>query len=135
MNRVLENSQVDNIYTRTFQKKNNRKWNNTTQKKNYKCKYFSQDGKKLAAGGIIFFDTIDNTKGLWLIKEEEDENFIYTDLGGKYDHNDGDIFATISREFREETYNTSEISYKNTASISKNKYLYINGYDENPVYL
>ena len=100
-----------------------------------KCKYYSEDGKKLAAGGIFFMEDTSHGKGIWVIKEEDNDKTIYTDFGGKYDHNDGNILATISREFREETYNTKEISYKNIISIPQNHHIYIDGYDGEPVYL
>ncbi len=102
------------------------------QKKFIKYKYHANDGKKLAAGGILFFEETTLGKGIWVILEEED---IYTDFGGKYDHNDGDIFATISREFREETYNTEEILYKDIKNLPDTHHVYIDGYDGQPVYL
>ena len=100
-----------------------------TDKKNFKYKCFVDD-KRLTAGGIFFYEEINGKKGLWLLKEDD-----YTDFGGKYDYNDGDIYATISREFREEVLNTQEISYKDIKSIPANHHIYINGYDAHPVYL
>jgi hypothetical protein len=101
-----------------------------------KYKYHSADGK-IAAGGILFYDKIEGEKGIWVIEELDDINgsIIYTDFGGKYDYNDGDIIATIAREFREETYNTEEISFKNLKTVSEKNYVYISGYDRKPTYL
>jgi len=106
-----------------------------SQRKFSKYKYHADDGKKLAAGGILFFEENTNGKGLWIIEEEENGEPVYTDFGGKYDHNDGDIFATIGREFREETYNTAEIPYNVIKKISEKHHVYIDGYDGKPVYL
>jgi len=67
-------------------------------------------GKFIAAAGILIFDD----EGMWLVAEKSRKNdggVEYTDFGGKYDWNDGDIYATIPREFREECYNTDELSY------------------------
>lgn len=99
----------------------------------YKCHTY--DGKKLAAGGIFFYGTTDAGKGLWLVQEEEMGTDVYTDFGGKYDHNDGDINATIGREFREETYNTAEIPYAEIRAVPESRRIYIDGYDCNPVYV
>ena len=86
-------------------------------KKNYKFKCFMDD-KRLTAGGIFFYEEKNGIKGLWLLKEDDFGKDIFTDFGGKYDYNDGDIYATISREFREEVYNTQEISYKEIKNYS-----------------
>ncbi len=122
-----------------FSKSPYKKWVNKSlpwsQKKMVKYKYHSKDGKRLAAGGILFFEETTRGKGLWLIEEEENGETIYTDFGGKYDHNDGDIFATISREFREECYNTAEVSYNDIKNIPEDHHVYIDGYDGKPVYL
>lgn len=115
------------------------------EKKSIKYKYFSPDGAKLAAGGIFFYEEINGVKGIWLLKEKEefsnyedesDEKIIYTDFGGKYDYNDGDIYATISREFREETYNNYEITYKKIKSLPDDCKISVEGYDGKiPVYV
>lgn len=109
-------------------------WN---QKKYNKHKYHHPDGKKLAAGGICFFEETTEGKGLWLIEEYDNygDKKIYTDFGGKYDYNDGDIFATISREFREESYNTVEITYQTIKDTPTDAHVYIDGYDGYPVYM
>lgn len=74
----------------------------------------SPDGWYIAAGGIIIRDICDDKEGIWVLIEKSRRGYgqEYTDIGGKYDWNDGDIYATISREFREELYNTDEIPYK-----------------------
>ncbi len=85
-------------------------------------------GKFVAAAGILIFDD----EGIWVVVEKSrngDGTFEYSDFGGKYDWNDGDIYATISREFREELYNTNEISYStvkelSTTPSSKKKFIY-----------
>lgn len=107
-------------------------WSN---KKVTKYKYNAPDGKKLAAGGILFFEQTTSGKGIWVVEEDEISSFVYTDFGGKYDHNDGDIFATISREFREETCNTREILYRDIKNLPPVHHVYIDGYDGKPVYL
>lgn len=104
-------------------------------KKALKFRYIDEDGNKISAGGITFYEEKDGVKGIWLTKEEDNDKIVYTDFGGKYDYNDGDIFATIAREFREETYNTCEISYKQLKNTPKDKFVYIDGYDKTPVYV
>lgn len=100
------------------------------------CKFKCEMGnKQLTAGGIFFFDKIGEKKGLWLLREEEYNGDVYTDFGGKYDYNDGDIFATIIREFREEVYNTEEITYKQLLSTNPSSHIFINGYIDKPVYM
>lgn len=120
--------------------KSHKKWGSKTsstwqQRKYTKYKFHADDGKKLAAAGILFFEQTTYGKGIWVIEEEENDKLIYTDFGGKYDHNDGDILATACREFREETYNTQEITYKDIKTLPSTHHVYINGYDGNPVYL
>jgi len=72
----------------------------------------------IAAGGIIICDSqiVGRTlkEGIWVLIEKSRKGIgiEYTDIGGKYDWNDCDIYATISREFREELYNTTELPYK-----------------------
>jgi hypothetical protein len=101
-----------------------------------KYKYIDPDGRRLAAGGILFYQKTNQGKGIWLIEEEDDKkNIVYSDFGGKYDYNDGDIIATIAREFREETYNMNEISYKDLKNLDETNHFYIDGYDASPTYL
>lgn len=91
--------------------------------------------KYLTAGGVFFYEERNGVKGLWLVKEYNYGEEEFTDFGGKYDYNDGDIFATIVREFREETYNTQEIAYKDILSVPSDCHIYINGWDNKPVYM
>lgn len=117
--------------------KHNKRWwgKNQFPKKPPKNKYFSPDGKILSAGGIFFFEETTQGKGIWVVEEPENGMAVYTDFGGKYDYNDGDILATISREFREETYNTAEVSYALLRTVHPSHYVYITGYDNKPVYM
>lgn len=116
---------------RYYRKRMMQQWH----KRPMKYKYHAPDGKRLAAGGIFFYEETAEGKGLWLVEEEEVGLQVYTDFGGKYDHNDGDINATISREFREETYNTVEIPYAAIRRVPETKRVYIEGYDHKPVYV
>lgn len=92
-------------------------------------------GRDVAAGGILILDTqiVNGVKerGIWVISEKsrKNEGTEYTDFGGRYNQDDGDIYATIHREFREETYNTNEIPYSvikklATDSSNENKFVY-----------
>lgn len=102
------------------------------EKIKFKCQ---MNGCRLTAGGIFFYDKVNHIKGLWLLKEKDKNEEVYTDFGGKYDYNDGDIYATISREFREETFNTEEISYKKIVKVPHDHHIYIKGFDDRPIYL
>lgn len=72
-------------------------------------------GNFIRAGGIFFYDET----GFWFAKELIGNTVYFNDFGGKYDLADGDIYATVVREFREETYNTCEIPYKRMKELSK----------------
>lgn len=100
-------------------------------------KYWWKDplGRDVAAGGILILDeyVIDNksTEGIWVVVEKSRRGIgiEYSDFGGRYHYDDGDIYATISREFREETYNTDEIPYSTvkklvTSPSDNNKFVY-----------
>ena len=101
-----------------------------------KYKYTSPDGKKLAAGGVLLFEQTTQGKGIWVIEEEDSvKGIVHTDIGGRYNYDDGDIIATISREFREETYNVHEISFKDLKELPTSHYVYVDGYDKTPSYL
>lgn len=57
----------------------------------------------LAGGGVIFF----NSLGMFLLKEKaysRRRKEHITDIGGKYNSDDIDIYQTISRELSEESY-------------------------------
>lgn len=67
-------------------------------------------GKKVAAGGIVFYDN----EGMWLIKEKK-----WTDPGGKFRFEDCDIYGTIAREFSEEVYYTWQLTKKDVEHFTK----------------
>ena len=86
----------------------------------------------LTAGGILFYDD----SGVWVIGEKDKNGIVYTDIGGKYTYEDGNIWATIARELREETYGLCEIFVREIISLAK-RYppVYVNGHDNRPVYV
>lgn len=101
-----------------------------------KYKYTSPSGEKIAAGGILLFEETTQGKGVWVIEEiDMIKGPLYTDIGGRYNYDDGHIMATIVREFREETYNVHEISYRDLRNLPTSQHLYVNGYDGTPSYL
>lgn len=91
----------------------------------------SHTGHTLSAGGILFYDE----SGIWVIGEKEHGEIIYSDIGGKYEYEDGNIWNTIRREMYEETYGCCEVFSHEIVSISK-KYppIYVNGHKKTPVY-
>uniref|UniRef100_A0A6C0LYX4 Nudix hydrolase domain-containing protein n=1 Tax=viral metagenome TaxID=1070528 RepID=A0A6C0LYX4_9ZZZZ len=90
-------------------------------------KWKSPEGYLLAAGGVLLLDG----DGAWVVSEQGK----YTDIGGRYDFNDGDIYATIAREFREELYNTAEISYFDLKNVPLSSKHYIDSFVGNPIYM
>lgn len=83
----------------------------------------------IAAGGILICDKQltrngENKEGIWVLAEKAKKGIEYTDIGGKYSPDDGDIYATISREFREELYNTAEIPYRQIKYLCTNNMTY-----------
>lgn len=89
-------------------------------------------GYALTAGGILFYDE----KGLWVIGEKDKNGLVYTDIGGRYSYEDGNIWATISRELREETYGICEMFASEIEALSKiYQPVYVNGHDNQPVYI
>jgi hypothetical protein len=115
---------------------NPRQWGNgyNQPKKVDRKKFRWHDGfdRQLTAGGILVYDD----KGFWAVGETDKSGNVYTDFGGKYNYEDCDIYATIIREAREETYNVVDMTYKMMMNI-KNKYepVYVNGYQRKPVYV
>jgi len=100
-----------------------------------KLRWTDDQKRNLYAGGILLTDKIDEKEGFWIIAEHDLLNrLVYTDIGGRYDYNDGDIFGTITREFREETYNQTQILYKDVIKSDLMR-IYIKGYNKAPVYL
>ncbi len=65
-----------------------------------------EKGYYIYAGGILLYDE----ENIWVIKEMINGCCLLNDPGGKYNIEDGDIYATIFREFNEETYNTFTIT-------------------------
>ncbi len=86
---------------------------------------------KYTAGGILFYDD----HGVYLISERNSKNYNvleYTDVGGRYEPQDGCIWATIRRELYEETYGTIDctVAYiKNLASDTRVKRAYVTNHD------
>ena len=89
-------------------------------------------GYTLTAGGILFYDD----QGIWVIGEKDRSGIVYTDIGGRYTYEDGNIWVTISRELREETYGTCELFASEIVSLSKkHPPVYVNGHENRPVYM
>ena len=90
-------------------------------------------GYQLAAGGILFYDS----NGIWIIGEISPSSQIkYSDIGGKYTFEDGNIYSTISRELCEETYHTCELSTTEIEYLAeKEDKVYINGHLGLPSYM
>jgi hypothetical protein len=129
----LNSQHEDNSTSRYMQRpSDNDSYQKYKPEKKKKFRYHDDNNRQLTAGGIIFID--DN--GIWCIKEKEKGNIVCTDIGGKYTFEDCDIYTTISRELREETYNCCEISHKDILELSKIcEKVYINGHTGRPVYL
>lgn len=88
-------------------------------------------GYRLAAGGILFHDN----EGVWLIRENKKGKVSYTDPGGKYEPADGDIYATISREFCQEMYYSCEITRRNVMSFPVTCIEYVPDHENKPAYM
>lgn len=86
---------------------------------------------QLTAAGLLLYDEV----GVWVVGEFEKGRIVYTDPGGKYNFEDGDIYATVAREFCEETYHSCEITRSKIVELSK-KYppVYVRGHHNFPVY-
>lgn len=61
----------------------------------------------LSAGGILPID--DDGESFWAIEELDKRGKKFSDIGGRYTVDDGHIFATIRREFYEETYGMCDV--------------------------
>lgn len=102
-----------------------------------KYKWSDGEGRLLSAGGLLPYDE----HGVWVIEERRNGGPLeWNDIGGKYEPEDGDIYATISREFCEELYNSTDGCL--TRNILKRwvksgmcKVAYVNGYRKQPVYV
>lgn len=97
-----------------------------------KWRWHDGEGKQLTAGGILPYDK----DGFWVIGEIDKNKVVYTDIGGRYEIEDGDIYATISREIQEELYYTCEITRSQVIDLTKkNTPVYVNGHQSRPVYI
>jgi len=110
---------------------------NQNKKPYYKSKpkkysYLDEDGNSLSAAGILPYDE----KGIWLIGEKGKNAVLYTDIGGRYEYHDCDIYQTISREFNEELYHSVEITRSQVEELyPKSKKLYLKGPKGDIVYV
>lgn len=88
-------------------------------------------GIQLTAAGLLLYDEV----GIWVVGEVEKGSIIYTDPGGKYNFEDGDIYATVAREVGEETYHSLEISRKRLYELAATyPPTYVRGHHNFPVY-
>lgn len=86
----------------------------------YTCTGQGSNGEhyNFCGGGVVLY----NDNGLWVVSETCGNKVEYTDIGGKYNYNDGNIYACISRELAEETFHTIEVPssvLKNVPKIEK----------------
>ena len=72
-----------------------------------------ENGNLIPAAGWIPF----NSLGIWVIAEKWGKKKYYTDIGGRYRFDDGDIWATIAREFSEETYQSTCLTRDDIISL------------------
>lgn len=112
-NRIYKESFFNNKYSSDGMKKYTAK---TPPSNKY---WWVKNQEHFAAGGILFLDTVDGERGLWVLEEisRKNRDVECSDFGGRYHYDDGDIYATIAREFREETMNTCEISYSKVKEL------------------
>ena len=109
--------------------KNNKK----ARKTPVKFRWHDGEGRKLSAGGILPYDK----GGVWVIREKNKDNSKITevtDMGGKYQFEDCDIFGTAAREFCEELYYSTLIS-RDDVELFSHTPVYINGHDRRPAYV
>jgi hypothetical protein len=99
-------------------------------------------GRNLSAGGILFYDET----GIWVIGEKTKSGIEYSDFGGSYNRDDGDIYQTISRELTEESYLSIDITRRQLMDmvlsklgqprISRGVYkTYVNNHANEPTYI
>lgn len=92
----------------------------------------SNSGTTLTAGGILFYDG----EGIWVIGEKDKNGVVFSDIGGRYNYEDGNIWVTIARELREETYGLCEMFSSEIIELSKNyPPVYVNGHENTPTYI
>lgn len=92
-------------------------------------------GHRFASGGILFYDS----EGVWVIAEKDGSSrsagIVYNDMGGRYTYEDGNIYASIARELREETYGLCELLVTEVRHLTENfRPVYVNGHDGKPAY-
>ena len=89
-------------------------------------------GHRFASGGILFYDS----EGIWVVAEKDNKTgVIYNDMGGRYAYEDGNIYAAMARELREETYGLCELMVGEVKALAEtNRPVYINGHDCKPAY-
>jgi len=103
-----------------------------TLKSSEKFRWSDGQGRQLSAGGILPYDE----DGIWVIGEKIKDEIIYTDIGGKYQYQDGDIYKTVAREFGEELYHSSDMTREQVIEISNTSGpMYVNGHENVPVYI
>lgn len=110
------------------------------KRKNYyekpkKYRWHDGNGRQLTAGGLLPYDE----KGIWLVGEQDSSGpraVEWTDMGGRYEYEDGDIYKTIAREVGEELYHSAELLRRDIVYFSR-KYspVYVNGHQGLPVYI
>lgn len=88
--------------------------------------FYKRGNAEFSAGGIIPYDS----DGLYVISEKGE----YNDIGGRFRYEDINIYATIAREFREETYHSCDLRVKDISLIEK-KEVELIGFRGVPVYL
>lgn len=100
--------------------------------KEAKFRWKDSKGRELTAGGILPYDDT----GIWVIGEINRNSIIFTDIGGKYQYQDCDIYKTIAREFGEELYHSSDMTREQMIELSSIcQPVYINGHKNKPVYI
>jgi hypothetical protein len=75
-----------------------------------------------AAGGVFLYDS----NGVWVVQEDASSEYTpkrhaatYTDIGGRYEVNDCNIYETIRRELYQETYGTMDVTTSMIRNIDK----------------
>ena len=98
-----------------------------------KYRWYDGHDRQLTAGGLLPYDE----KGVWLVGEQDTGGSVgWTDMGGRYEFEDCDIYKTIAREVGEELYHSSELLRRDVVDFSKKyKPIYVNGHQGLPVYI
>ena len=99
-----------------------------------KYRYVNEKGHQLTGGGVFIYDD----EGIWAVGEQMKRSIIFTDIGGKYVYQDGDIYQTIAREFNEETYHCDEVSRRKIIDLietGKGQVLSLSNNQNRPVYI